>query len=133
MIGSMFMRVNSKCAHQLRPPPAGPVAPDLGGLPESNCGGRLTESGRATIEALPEVVAEVGGSYSGVRRRQRGAAPTCSRRWRSAQKRRYRPSVSVGTRCIPLRCCRIEILQDELKLAMSNCGARASPTSRERM
>src|SRR4029450_2843973 len=87
IVGSMFMRVNSKCAHQLRPPPAGPVAPDLGGLPESNCGGRLTESGRATIEALPEVVAEVGGSYSGVRRRQRGAAPTCSRRWRSAQKR----------------------------------------------
>src|SRR5439155_15247591 len=58
MIGSMFMRVNSKCAHQGAPTTAGAAAHDLGGIPESNCGGRST--GRATIEALPQVVAEVG-------------------------------------------------------------------------
>ncbi|OLE57988.1 MAG: hypothetical protein AUI36_14085 [Cyanobacteria bacterium 13_1_40CM_2_61_4] len=52
--------MNSKCAHQVRPAPAGPVAHGLDGIPESNCGGRSTETGRATIEALPEVVAEVG-------------------------------------------------------------------------
>ena len=36
------------------------MAHGLDGIPESNCGGRSTETGRATIEALPEVVAEVG-------------------------------------------------------------------------
>jgi len=60
MIGSMLMRVNSKCAHQGAPTTAGAVAHDLGGITESNCGGRSTESARATIEALPQVVAEVG-------------------------------------------------------------------------
>jgi 4-hydroxymandelate oxidase len=63
MIGSMFMRVNSKCAHQGAPTTAGAVAHDLGGIPESNCGGRST--GRAKIEALPQVVAEVGDPIPG--------------------------------------------------------------------
>ena len=60
IVGVLLMRVNAKCAHQVRPPPAGPVAHGLDGIPESNCGGRSTETGPATIEALPEVVAEVG-------------------------------------------------------------------------
>mgnify|MGYP003694301347 CR=1 FL=1 len=40
---------------------AGDRSHGLDGILVSNHGGRSTETGRATIEALPEVVAEVGG------------------------------------------------------------------------
>jgi len=42
----------------------------LDGILVSNHGGRSTETGRSTIEALPEVVHEVGGPHSGVCRRR---------------------------------------------------------------
>ena len=56
------------------------------GILVSNHGGRATETGRSTIEALPEVVAEAGSQIpifldGGVRR---AAGPTSSKRSRWA-------------------------------------------------
>jgi len=99
----------------------------LDGILVSNPGGRSTETGRATIEALPEVVAEVGNRMpvfvdGGVRR---GTDVF--------------KALALGARAVGIgrpflwglgafgqagvdRV--LEILQGELKLAMGNCGTR---------
>jgi 4-hydroxymandelate oxidase len=99
----------------------------LDGILVSNHGGRSTETGRATIEALPEVVAEVGNRMpvfvdGGVRR---GTDVF--------------KALALGARAVGIgrpflwglgafgqagvdRV--LEILQGELKLAMGNCGTR---------
>jgi isopentenyl diphosphate isomerase/L-lactate dehydrogenase-like FMN-dependent dehydrogenase len=70
------------------------------GILVSNHGGRSTETGRATIEALPEVVAEVGNRIP-VFLWGLGAFG------------------QAGVDRV------LEILQGELKLVMGNCGTRA--------
>jgi isopentenyl diphosphate isomerase/L-lactate dehydrogenase-like FMN-dependent dehydrogenase len=99
----------------------------LDGILVSNHGGRSTETGRATIEALPEVVAEVGDRIpvfvdGGVRR---GTDVF--------------KALALGARAVGIgrpflwglgafgeagvdRV--LEILQGELKLVMGNCGTR---------
>jgi isopentenyl diphosphate isomerase/L-lactate dehydrogenase-like FMN-dependent dehydrogenase len=99
----------------------------LDGILVSNHGGRSTETGRGTIEALPEVVAEVGGRVpvfvdGGVRR---GTDVF--------------KALALGARAVGIgrpflwglgafgqagvdRV--LEILQGELKLVMGNCGTR---------
>jgi 4-hydroxymandelate oxidase len=99
----------------------------LDGILVSNHGGRSTETGRATIEALPEVVAEVGNRIpvfvdGGVRR---GTDVF--------------KALALGARAVGIgrpflwglgafgeagvdRV--LEILQGELKLVMGNCGTR---------
>jgi len=99
----------------------------LDGILVSNHGGRSTETGRATIEALPEVVAEVGSRIpvfldGGVRR---GTDVF--------------KALALGARAVGIgrpflwglgafgeagvdRV--LEILQGELKLVMGNCGTR---------
>lgn len=99
----------------------------IDGILVSNHGGRATETARATIEALPEVVAEVGGRIpvfvdGGVRR---GTDVF--------------KALALGARAVGIgrpflwglgafgqagvdRV--LEILQRELRLAMGNCGAR---------
>jgi 4-hydroxymandelate oxidase len=99
----------------------------IDGILVSNHGGRSTETGRATIEALPEVVAAVGGRIpvfvdGGVRR---GTDVF--------------KALALGARAVGIgrpflwglgafgqagvdRV--LEILQGELKLVMGNCGTR---------
>ena len=99
----------------------------IDGILVSNHGGRATETGRATIEALPEVVAEVGNRIpvfvdGGVRR---GTDVF--------------KALALGARAVGIgrpflwglgafgqagvdRV--LEILQGELKLAMGNCGTQ---------
>ena len=99
----------------------------IDGILVSNHGGRATETGRATIEALPEVVAEVG-------KRIPVFVDGGFRRGTDVFK-----ALALGARAVgigrPLLWGLgafgqagvdrvLEILQGELKLAMGNCGTR---------
>ena len=93
----------------------------------SNHGGRSTETGRATIEALPEIVAEVGNRIpvyvdGGVRR---GTDVFKALALGAKAVGIGRPFLwgmgafgEAGVERV------LEILQGELKLAMGNCGTR---------
>lgn len=97
----------------------------LDGILVSNHGGRATETGRATIEALPEVVAEVGGRIpvyvdGGFRR---GTDIFKALALGAKAVGIGRPFVwglgafgQAGVERV------LEILQGELKLVMGNCG-----------
>jgi len=99
----------------------------LDGILVSNHGGRSTETGRATIEALPEVVAAVGGKIpvfldGGVRR---GTDVFKALALGATGVGIGRPMLwglgafgQAGVDCV------LAILQAELKLAMGNCGTR---------
>jgi isopentenyl diphosphate isomerase/L-lactate dehydrogenase-like FMN-dependent dehydrogenase len=99
----------------------------IDGILVSNHGGRSTETGRATIEALPEVVAEVGNRIpvyvdGGVRR---GTDVFKALALGAKAVGIGRPFLwgmgafgEAGVERV------LEILQGELKLAMGNCGAR---------
>jgi len=99
----------------------------MDGILVSNHGGRSTETGRATIEALPEVVAEVGNQIpvyvdGGVRR---GTDIFKALALGAKAVGIGRPFLwgmgafgEAGVERV------IEILQGELKLAMGNCGTQ---------
>jgi isopentenyl diphosphate isomerase/L-lactate dehydrogenase-like FMN-dependent dehydrogenase len=99
----------------------------LDGILVSNHGGRSTETGRATIEALPEVVAEVRGRVpvfvdGGVRR---GTDVFKALALGASGVGIGRPFLwglgafgQAGVERV------LEILQGELKLVMGNCGTR---------
>lgn len=97
----------------------------LDGILVSNHGGRSTETGRSTIEALPEVVAEVGGRIpvfldGGVRR---GTDVFKALALGASGVGIGRPVLwglgAFGQAGVDRV---LEILQGELKLAMGNCG-----------
>jgi 4-hydroxymandelate oxidase len=100
----------------------------IDGILVSNHGGRSTETGRATIEALPEVVAEVRDRIpvyvdGGVRR---GTDVFKALALGAKAVGIGRPFLwglgafgEAGVQRV------LEILQGELKLAMGNCGTRA--------
>jgi 4-hydroxymandelate oxidase len=99
----------------------------IDGILVSNHGGRSTETGRATIEALPEVVAEVANRIpvyvdGGVRR---GTDVFKALALGAKAVGIGRPFLwgmgafgEAGVERV------LEILQGELKLAMGNCGTR---------
>ena len=99
----------------------------IDGILVSNHGGRSTETGRATIEALPEIVAEVGNRIpvyvdGGVRR---GTDVFKALALGAKAVGIGRPFLwgmgafgEAGVERV------LEILQGELKLAMGNCGTR---------
>lgn len=99
----------------------------IDGILVSNHGGRSTETGRATIEALPEVVAEVGNRIpvyvdGGVRR---GTDVFKALALGATAVGIGRPFLwglgafgEAGVERV------LEILQAELKLAMGNCGTQ---------
>jgi isopentenyl diphosphate isomerase/L-lactate dehydrogenase-like FMN-dependent dehydrogenase len=99
----------------------------LDGILVSNHGGRSTETGRSTIEALPEVVAEVGGRIpifldGGVRR---GTDVFKALALGASGVGIGRPMLwglgefgQAGVDRV------LEILQAELKLVMGNCGTQ---------
>ncbi len=99
----------------------------IDGILVSNHGGRSTETGRATIEALPEVVAEVGNRIpvyvdGGVRR---GTDVFKALALGAKAVGIGRPFLwgmgafgEAGVERV------LEIMQGELKLAMGNCGTR---------
>jgi isopentenyl diphosphate isomerase/L-lactate dehydrogenase-like FMN-dependent dehydrogenase len=97
------------------------------GILVSNHGGRSTETNRATIEALPEVVAEVGGRIpvfvdGGVRR---GTDVFKALALGAKAVGIGRPFLwGLGAFGQPGVDRVLEILQGELKLAMGNCGAQ---------
>lgn len=99
----------------------------IDGILVSNHGGRSTETGRATIEALPEVVAEVGNRIpvyvdGGVRR---GTDVFKALALGAKAVGIGRPFLWGMGACGEAGVERvIEILQGELKLAMGNCGTR---------
>ena len=99
----------------------------IDGILVSNHGGRSTETGRATIEALPEVVAEVGARIpvfvdGGVRR---GTDVFKALALGASAVGIGRPFLwglgAFGEAGVDRV---LEILQGELKLAMGNCGTR---------
>ena len=99
----------------------------LDGILVSNHGGRSTETGRATIEALPEVVAAVGGRIpvfvdGGVRR---GTDVFKALALGAKAVGIGRPMLwglgAFGQAGVDRV---LTILQAELKLAMGNCGTR---------
>ena len=99
----------------------------LDGILVSNHGGRSTETGRGTIEALPEVVAAVGGRIpvfldGGVRR---GTDVFKALALGATAVGIGRPTLwglgafgEAGVNRV------LEILQGELKLVMGNCGTQ---------
>ncbi len=97
------------------------------GILVSNHGGRSTETNRATIEALPEVVAEAGGRIpgfvdGGVRR---GTDVFKALALGAKAVGIGRPFLwGLGAFGQPGVDRVLEILQGELKLAMGNCGAQ---------
>jgi 4-hydroxymandelate oxidase len=99
----------------------------IDGILVSNHGGRSTETGRATIEALPEVVAEVRGRIpvfvdGGVRR---GTDVFKALALGAKAVGIGRPFLwGLGAFGEPGVERVIEILQGELKLAMGNCGTQ---------
>jgi len=99
----------------------------LDGILVSNHGGRSTETGRATIEALPEVVAAVGGHIpvfvdGGVRR---GTDVFKALALGAKAVGIGRPMLwGLGAFGQPGVERVLAILQAELKLAMGNCGTR---------
>jgi len=97
----------------------------IDGILVSNHGGRATETGRSTIEALPEVVAEVGGRIpvfldGGVRRGTDVFKALALGAKAVGIGRPYLWGLGAfgqaGVECV------LEILQGELELAMANCG-----------
>jgi 4-hydroxymandelate oxidase len=102
----------------------------IDGILVSNHGGRATETGRATIEALPEVVAAVGDRIpvfldGGVRR---AAGAMRSKRSRLARRRSGSDAPFLWGRGAfgQAGVDRVlEILQGELRLAMGNCGTHS--------
>lgn len=99
----------------------------MDGILVSNHGGRATETGRSTIEALPEVVAEVGARIpvfldGGVRR---GTDVFKALALGAKAVGIGRPFLwGLGAFGQPGVERVLEILQGELKLAMGNCGTR---------
>ena len=99
----------------------------IDGILVSNHGGRATETLRATIEALPEVVAEAGGRIpifvdGGFRR---GTDVFKALALGAKAVGIGRPFLwGLGAFGQPGVDRVIEIMQGELKLAMGNCGTR---------
>jgi len=99
----------------------------IDGILVSNHGGRSTETGRGTLEALPEVVAEVGDRIpvfvdGGVRR---GTDVFKAMALGAKGVGIGRPFLwGLGAFGQPGVDRVLEILQAELKLAMGNCGTR---------
>lgn len=99
----------------------------LDGILVSNHGGRATETGRATIEALPEVAAEVGGRIpvfvdGGVRRGTDVFKALALGAKGVGIGRPFLWGLGAFGEAGVDRV--LEILQGELKLAMGNCGTR---------
>jgi isopentenyl diphosphate isomerase/L-lactate dehydrogenase-like FMN-dependent dehydrogenase len=99
----------------------------IDGILVSNHGGRSTETGRATIEALPEVVAEVGGRIpvfvdGGVRRGTDVFKALALGATAVGIGRPFLWGLGAFGEAGVDRV--LEILQGELKLAMGNCGTR---------
>jgi 4-hydroxymandelate oxidase len=97
------------------------------GILVSNHGGRSTETGRATIEALPEVVAEVGGRIpvfvdGGVRRGTDVFKALALGATAVGIGRPFLWGLGAFGQAGVDRV--LEILQGELKLVMGNCGTR---------
>jgi isopentenyl diphosphate isomerase/L-lactate dehydrogenase-like FMN-dependent dehydrogenase len=99
----------------------------LDGILVSNHGGRSTETGRATIEALPEVVAAAGGRVpvfvdGGVRRGTDVFKALALGAKAVGVGRPFLWGLGAFGQAGVDRV--LEILQGELKLAMGNCGTR---------
>jgi 4-hydroxymandelate oxidase len=99
----------------------------LDGILVSNHGGRATETGRATIQALPEVVAEVGGRVpvfldGGVRRGTDVFKALALGATAVGIGRPFLWGLGAFGQAGVDRV--LEILQGELKLVMGNCGTR---------
>jgi 4-hydroxymandelate oxidase len=99
----------------------------LDGILVSNHGGRATETGRATIEALPEVVAEVGGRVpvfldGGIRRGTDVFKALALGAKAVGIGRPFLWGLGAFGQAGVDRV--LEILQGELKLVMGNCGTR---------
>ncbi len=99
----------------------------INGILVSNHGGRATETGRATIEALPEVVAEVGGRIpvfldGGVRRGTDVFKALALGAKAVGIGRPFLWGLGAFGQAGVDRV--LEILQGELKLVMGNCGTR---------
>jgi 4-hydroxymandelate oxidase len=97
----------------------------LDGILVSNHGGRSTETGRATIQALPEVVAEVGGRIpvfvdGGVRRGTDVFKALALGATAVGIGRPFLWGLGAFGQAGVDRV--LEILQGELKLVMGNCG-----------
>ena len=97
------------------------------GVLVSNHGGRSTETGRATIEALPEVVAEVGRQVpvfmdGGVRRGTDAFKALALGATAVGIGRPFLWGLGAFGQAGVDRV--LEILQAELKMAMGNCGAQ---------
>jgi len=99
----------------------------LDGILVSNHGGRSAETGRATIEALPEVVAEVGGRIpvfldGGVRRGTDVFKALALGATAVGIGRPFLWGLGAFGQAGVDRV--LEILQGELRLVMGNCGTR---------
>jgi len=99
----------------------------IDGILVSNHGGRSTETGRATIEALPEVVAEVAGRIpvfvdGGVRRGTDVFKALALGAMAVGIGRPFLWGLGAFGQAGVDRV--LEILQGELKLVMGNCGTR---------
>jgi isopentenyl diphosphate isomerase/L-lactate dehydrogenase-like FMN-dependent dehydrogenase len=99
----------------------------LDGILVSNHGGRATETGRATIEALPEVIAEVGNRIpvfldGGVRRGTDVFKALALGAKAVGIGRPFLWGLGAFGQAGVDRV--IEIMQGELRLAMGNCGTR---------
>jgi isopentenyl diphosphate isomerase/L-lactate dehydrogenase-like FMN-dependent dehydrogenase len=99
----------------------------IDGILVSNHGGRSTETSRATIEALPEVVKEVGGRIpvfvdGGVRRGTDVFKALALGAKAVGIGRPFLWGLGAFGQAGVDRV--LEILQGELKLAMGNCGAQ---------
>lgn len=97
------------------------------GILVSNHGGRSTETGRATIEALPEVVAEVGGRIpvfvdGGIRRGTDAFKALALGAKAVGIGRPFLWGLGAFGQAGVDRV--LEILQGELKLVMGNCGTQ---------
>src|SRR5262249_11448717 len=99
----------------------------IDGILVSNHGGRSTETNRATIEALPEVVAEVGGRIpvfvdGGVRRGTDVFKALALGAKAVGIGRPFLWGLGAFGQAGVDRV--LEILQGELKLVMGNCGTQ---------